>query len=226
MNRYNAVLFDFGGTLDSDGINWKERFFPIYPSAGLKWEYHEYEKYFYYADDFLTERKLKTVSFKKTIEWQVSLVLKAGRSFTDNLVKEISRVFIQDSLTTIRRNNPLLKELKKKYSLGIVSNFYGNLPVICREIGFNKLFDVVIDSSRVGVIKPIPKIFFCALDQLKTKAEKSVFVGDSPSRDMAGAKKLGMDHIWLRAENTRAHKPCCKNDKVIQSLLDLEKILL
>lgn len=30
-----SVLFDFGGTLDADGIPWKERFFRLYQAEGL-----------------------------------------------------------------------------------------------------------------------------------------------------------------------------------------------
>ena len=30
-----TVLFDFGGTLDADGVAWKERFYSLYRSEGL-----------------------------------------------------------------------------------------------------------------------------------------------------------------------------------------------
>ena len=46
-NSFKAILFDFGGTLDSDGIAWKERFYPIYRSCGLNLDFKEFEKYFF-----------------------------------------------------------------------------------------------------------------------------------------------------------------------------------
>ena len=30
-----TLLFDFGGTLDADGVAWKERFFTLYRAEGL-----------------------------------------------------------------------------------------------------------------------------------------------------------------------------------------------
>ena len=35
------------------------------------------------------------------------------------------------------------------------------------------------------------------------------FIGDSPTRDMAGARGVGMRHVWLTEDLGRAPKPCC-----------------
>ena len=35
MQAIETVLFDFGGTLDSDGVPWKERFYALYRAEGL-----------------------------------------------------------------------------------------------------------------------------------------------------------------------------------------------
>ena len=57
-------------------------------------------------------------------------------------------------------------------------------------------------------------------------AEEAVFVGDSPSRDMAGARSLGMRHVWLRPDERANEAPCCPGDVVIPRLADLERIPL
>ncbi len=31
-----AILFDFGGTIDADGVAWKERFYPLYLAEHLR----------------------------------------------------------------------------------------------------------------------------------------------------------------------------------------------
>ncbi len=224
-----AVLFDFGGTLDSDGVNWKDRFFPYYLKAGLNFKYQDYEKCFYKADDYLTEQPLKNLSLEKTLERQVSLVLRAANRHSMRLGNKITNLFLRDSLSMLKRNQIFLRKLKKQYRLGIVSNFYGNLPSICREIGYAEIFDVIVDSVRVGAVKPDPKIFYTALDSLKCGPEQAIFVGDSLSRDMMGAKGIGMAHIWLKANGLKAVrglKPCCPHDPVIHSLTQLEKILI
>ena len=54
----------------------------------------------------------------------------------------------------------------------------------------------------------------------------ATFVGDSLPRDMAGARAVGMRHIWLVSEAAPAQDPCCRGDRVIHSLKDLEGLLL
>ena len=53
MQAIETVLFDFGGTLDSDGVAWKERFFALYRSEGLDLSAEAFAPAFYAADDAL-----------------------------------------------------------------------------------------------------------------------------------------------------------------------------
>ena len=48
-----AVLFDFGGTLDADGITWKERFFRLCLDEGVTIARERFDPVFYAADDAL-----------------------------------------------------------------------------------------------------------------------------------------------------------------------------
>ena len=48
-----AVLFDFGGTLDSDGIPWKARFFRLWSEEVGEVEPERFDRAFYDADDAL-----------------------------------------------------------------------------------------------------------------------------------------------------------------------------
>jgi putative hydrolase of the HAD superfamily len=58
------------------------------------------------------------------------------------------------------------------------------------------LYELVIDSSHVGVRKPDPRIFQLALDQLGVTAAESVFVDDHPG-NIAAAEKLGMKGVLV-----------------------------
>lgn len=226
QNKIKAVLFDFGGTIDSDGVNWKDHFYPIYRDFGVPWSKEEFDQYFYFSDDTLVERTLKKIGFKETLQLQVSLVLKKGGLYSESLKNKIVNKFFQDSLKVIRRNTVLFKKLEKKYQLGIVSNFYGNMEAILKELGLTLYFKSIADSARVGVLKPNSKIFYHVLNDFKLKPSEAVFVGDSLSRDMRGSKNMGMPHIWLRHREYKQMNPCCKKDKIITSLMDLEEILL
>ena len=80
MNRValKAILFDFGGTLDSDGIPWKERFYPLYLQEGVDWDFPSFERFFFTSDDSLTEEGLDRVDYETMLFEQVSRVLRAG----------------------------------------------------------------------------------------------------------------------------------------------------
>ena len=220
----NAVLFDFGGTLDSDGIPWKERFYPLYVEEGIEWDFQTFAGFFHASDDSLNEETLGDIGYKATLLEQVERVLRAGNRSNDLLAHRISDRFCQESLSCLARNKTLLEELSKRYRLGIVSNFYGNLEFLCEEIGYRKLFDTIIDSARVGVSKPQPAIFRAAVEKLGCLPEQVLFVGDNPLRDMAPAKALAMPHVWLNTLHPE-RQACCEDDHVIRSLLELREIL-
>jgi HAD superfamily hydrolase (TIGR01509 family) len=219
-----AILFDFGGTLDSDGVPWKERFYPIYREEGIDWDFSIYERFFHFSDDSLTEETLGPVGYEATLFEQVTRVLRHGSCFDASLARRIAGRFHAESLLCLNRNRPILERLAARYRLGIVSNFYGNLEFLCEEIGYDALFDTVIDSARFGVAKPHPAIFEGALEKLGCSAGEAVFVGDSPLRDMAAAKALAMPHVWLNTLHPE-RSACCKDDRVIRSLLALPEAL-
>jgi len=226
MNRSTpkAILFDFGGTLDSDGVPWKERFFPLYREAGIDWDLPTFERLFRASDNSLTEERLGEVGYEAMLLEQVSRVLRNGDRYDALLARRISDRFYSDSLCCLNRNRPLLERLSERYHLGIVSNFYGNLGFLCEEIGYDEFFDAVIDSARVGITKPHAGIFEAGLERLGCSPQQAVFVGDNPVRDMRAARALAMPHVWLNTLHPD-RQPCCEDDQVIRSLTELAEIL-
>jgi beta-phosphoglucomutase-like phosphatase (HAD superfamily) len=109
-----------------------------------------------------------------------------------------------------RRNVPMLERLAARYRLGIVSNFYGNLATVCDDVGVGPLCGVIVDSVLAGSSKPDPLIFRRAVDGLRVAPAEATFVGDSLARDMAGARAIGMAHIWLAGD---AASTCCVGDR-------------
>ena len=226
FSETKTILFDFGGTIDSDGIAWKEHFEPLYHRAGIVWNQEKFDRCFYFSDDFLTGRGLKKTGYSTMLRRQVGLVLKQGGAYNLKLRNKIAEAFMQNCFRNFKRNAPLLRELSKKYKLGIVSNFYGNLPHLLKEVGLARYFGAVIDSRWQGCIKPDAAIFNAALNLLNARVRETVFVGDSLKRDMAGAKNLNMAHIWLNPQPKFDDKRCCAQDKIIRTFLDLERIFL
>lgn len=67
-----------------------------------------------------------------------------------------------------------------------------------RTLQLEKYFDDVVISDAVGVAKPDARIFRLALDRLGIDASESMYVGDHPQIDVAGAKAAGLAVAWKR----------------------------
>jgi putative hydrolase of the HAD superfamily len=90
-------------------------------------------------------------------------------------------------------------ELVKKagYEVAVVSNAEGHVEGDLAAAGFEGLFDVIIDSTIVGVSKPDPAIFGFALDALGVEPHEAWYVGDSRLFDQRGAEAAGLDAFVL-----------------------------
>lgn len=218
-----AILFDYGGTLDHDGGTWGERFFALYKEEGLAVSPDRLQKAFYAADDALPARHaLPGLGLAETVSLQVQGVLEALGEDRPELSRRVAERFIEDSRRALSRNRPLLERLSRRFRLGIVSNFYGNLEDVLRAEGLRGLFGAVADSAVVGHIKPGPEIFQSALGVLGVSAKEAMMVGDSLPRDMKGAEALGMPHAWLSPSSAAA---CCPRGLRLRALSDLESLL-
>ena len=221
----SAVLFDFGGTLDADGLTWKERFQGLFGAEGVAVESGRFDPAFYAADDALVGAVPETLSLEETVRLVADGVAMALRPHDAGLGSRVAARFLADARACFVSNAPILERLARRHRLGVVSNFYGNLATVCDNAQVRRYFGVIVDSARVGLSKPDPRIFMTAVEALGIEPARAVMVGDSLARDMAGARAAGMAHIWLTPAPERQGRPCCPGDRVIRSLRDLEGLL-
>lgn len=215
------IFFDFGGTIDSDGIHWRKRFYEIYKKNGIDITYDDFSKAFFDSDDNLHLRHtLKGKGFDETVQLQVNDVLKYLKLENEALAKKIADKFIEETKIKICENIPLFKYLKNKnIRLGIISNFYGNLNEVMKSLYIRDFFDVIADSGIVGETKPSPKIFRYALEKLNAEIEKSAIVGDAYHRDIIGAHNIGIYHFYISQEEKKER--CCQKLFIIKNIREL-----
>jgi len=221
----SALLFDFGGTLDADGLAWKDRFARLFAEEGTAVPPARFDPVFYAADDALVGKVPASLSFHDTVHQVAQGVADALRPGDPALGPRVAARFLADARAAIDANRPLLERLSGRYRLGIVSNFYGNLATVCDNAELTRLFSVILDPARVGLSKPDARIFVQAMNEMGVEPADTVFVGDSLARDMAGARAAGMRHVWLTPDPARQGLPCCPGDRVIRSLRELEGLL-
>jgi HAD superfamily hydrolase (TIGR01549 family) len=233
VQAIETVLFDFGGTLDSDGVAWKERFHALYRSEGLDLSADAFAPAFYAADDALVGALAPTVGLEETVDTlttnlEAELARRGtGQRKIDNARgQRVASRFLSEMSFAFARNRPVLETLSQRYRLGVVSNFYGNLKGACESSGLAPLFGAMADSQRVGAEKPDPAIFQAALAELHANPETTVMVGDSLRRDYEGARRSGMRFIWIAPEDVQAHKrDGAGNRSVLASVTELPDLL-
>ena len=224
----SALLFDFGGTLDSDGGHWLDRTFHTYNQIGLsKIDKTAVKEAFYWADAQAENHPpIRSALYRDMMQqhfrWQFQ------KLNLNDPAKEAEAVtfFVRAAEKVLRRNRKVLETLSlAKYRMGVVSNFYGNIETLCREFGYNTFMSVLIDSAVEGVSKPDPKIYELALERLKTPAGHVLMVGDNFERDIRPAKSLGMKTAWLTGDQKRTCPDPTQVDLILRSLEELPERL-
>jgi putative hydrolase of the HAD superfamily len=123
---------------------------------------------------------------------------------------------------------PTIKKLKGKYLLATLANSHDKVfhQRILKKTKLKGHFHLHIDSAAVGIKKPNSRIFKIVLHHFKVKPDDSVMIGDIPSADIFGAKRVGMHTILINRKRlpyhfTRQTKP----DFEIHSLNQLLPII-
>ena len=81
------------------------------------------------------------------------------------------------------------------FTTGLISNApRTHLRPILQEYSLEPLFDAIIISGEVGMIKPDPNIFLHALNYLHSEPATTIFIDDNP-RNVDAAAKLGITPI-------------------------------
>jgi HAD superfamily hydrolase (TIGR01549 family) len=96
----------------------------------------------------------------------------------------------------------LVRELKRRGTpIAIISNSEGHLSELVDELGWTDAFDVVVDSGKLGIDKPDPRIFSHACVALGVENHELLHVGDAWQADVQGALSASAHAVWFDPEH-------------------------
>jgi putative hydrolase of the HAD superfamily len=216
MPKPNAILFDFGGTLDCPS-HWLDRFLKHYRAAGLDLTREELDPAFDFATKagyaagksierfklgdlirFLVGNQFEYLRGEGPARFREALGNMDSRERFKN-VERVRESFLAETAAGLAHSKIILTRLNPEFRLGVVSNWYGNLEAIVTEAGMRALFASITDSTRLRAFKPDVAIFRAALKSLGATPEQTAMVGDSMNKDMAPAHHIGMRTVFLRS---------------------------
>jgi HAD superfamily hydrolase (TIGR01509 family) len=220
--RYDAVVFDVGGTLI--GFVDSEPFRQFLVDAGLPAGQEEGRR--------LYERFLSVIRAERDRAQGVGASDAALEAFwrsvfalvwpgQPDLADEMNRRFRGNRFDRLLPDvRPTLDALHAAgLRLGVVSNFTGGLEALLTQLGVRDDFEFVITSAHVGLAKPDPRIFDLAVRRLGLPRHRLLYVGDHFGDDIQGARAAGLDAVLIDHGFRHKDFPCPR----ITRLLDLER---
>ena len=219
--KIRALLFDFGGTLDGNGIHWRDRTYRFIQQMYPEIDRETFDR----VDRAAVERLIASgrgpkLTLRETMD-VIATGIYEGLSLDPDVKNRYVDHFCEGAEECLDRNRRWLATLREQYRLGVISNNFGNTQDWCDGHNLSPLLDVVVDSTVVGISKPEAGIFHAALSRLSVSPEEVIYVGDTFSDDVVGAKGVGMWAAWLVGEED---KECPDASLVDIQLTDIQEL--
>lgn len=195
--KYQAVIFDLGGTLSSSAA-WSE-----YRDAARKMAEicsapsDEFvEMWFSESSGLGTGVYRGYGDYVRYICEQMGLKVPEERI---NIAARVPYAITQEYITRPREGAiEMLSYLKSRgYKIGLISDCAPELPEIWDDTPFAPYFDVTVFSCIAGMNKADPRIFQIAVKKLGVEPESCIYIADGMRNELANAKSLGMNSIQI-----------------------------
>ncbi len=218
MKGIRALVFDFGGTLDGNGVHWLERTYRFIKERCPKVTREAFDAAdraavaaFAFGDPDVTWSYQEGSMLPVGVQANPAAARCTLRETADAIATgiyerlglsaamkaEYVTWFCAGVAESLEANRRWLETLQGDYRLGVISNNFGNTQGWCDAYQLTPLLDVIVDSTVFGIAKPDARIFEEALSALGVAADEAVYVGDSYAADMVGGKAAGMWTAWL-----------------------------
>ncbi|TVR63581.1 MAG: HAD family hydrolase [Gemmatimonadales bacterium] len=197
-----AILFDAGNTLVfADRV----RMAQIYRSAGVGWEADRFVSAELAAREELARRVSEGHVGTEPHLWRDYFITIFSLSgVPEDAMDEVGHLLreehARDHLWTHveEGTGDALEVLARQgYRLGVISNADGRMEDVLIRTGLRELVEFVIDSEKVGIEKPDPRIFREGARRLDLPPEDCLYVGDLYPVDVVGAWGADMSAILL-----------------------------
>ncbi|RQH00471.1 HAD family hydrolase [Natrarchaeobius oligotrophus] len=115
-----------------------------------------------------------------------------------------------------------LEHFAEEYRLGLITN---GAPGIQRTkletTGVSDWFETVVCAGYDAPAKPDPEPFRVALEALESTPDRAIYVGNSLTSDVTGARAAGLRSVWIPDGETVPERPEPEPDYTLESLAEL-----
>ncbi|MDR1091159.1 MAG: HAD family hydrolase [Prevotella sp.] len=236
LKKIKGIIFDYGGTIDSNGKHWSEVLWDAYRHQKVPVTKEQFREAYVYAERYLaTNPVIETndnfrILLEKKVAIQMRNLIEKGFlkecNKSEEYILDISGQCYNFVKSLLKKEIVLLTALKSHYPMILVSNFYGNVQAVLSDFGLSEYFDSVIESAVVGVRKPDPEIFRLGVKALGLEPSSVVVVGDSYTKDILPASENGCRTVWLKGVgwDKDDDQEDAKADLIITDFMELKAV--
>lgn len=201
----SAVFFDFGGTIDADGVPASIRFHRAYRAAGGSLPYGTFAPLHRISERRLAEVPgIRAAGFRQAVSAQAALIHEGVPDAAKVDRAALAARFHDEAVAVVARNRPVLERLAATLRLGVVAAAPGSLRASLAELGILDVFAAVIDAAELGFERPDARLFATALAALSVTADAAWVVGDDPEADIRTAAAMGLKTCWIAPPDREA----------------------
>lgn len=232
LSKVKGIIFDYGGTIDSNGTHWSEVLWNAYRKSEVPVTKEEFREAYVYGERYLATHPVIKPEHNFLDLLKIKADIQINYLIDNNFFKQNDKsdgyslaisnqcyTFVRDILTEERI---ILEKLREVYPMVLVSNFYGNIHSVLDDFNLTCYFDDIIESAVVGIRKPDPAIFALGVKKLNLPAENTVVIGDSYSKDIVPASKNGCQTIWLQGPGWGDDDENATADLIITDFMELK----
>lgn len=229
-SEIKGLIFDYGGTLDTGGCHWGKMIWHAYEYCRVPVGEVLFRDAYVFAERELARNPIikPDFTFHQTLSAKIRIEMEYIEGKQEGFVAShwyeavVEHLYAATKAET-QRSSEVLKVLKERYPMVLVSNFYGNIATVLAEFGFDGIFQHIVESAVVGVRKPDPRIFTLGVEALGMQASEVLVVGDSYDKDIVAASKAGCHTVWIKGEGwTDAEPDGVAADWIIRRIEELK----
>jgi len=226
VDSIRGVLFDYGGTIDTNGVHWAEVIWQAYQHENVPVTKELFREAYIHGERTLGKNPL----IKPHHTFLDMLRIKIGIQFCHIPLggtegRRIADYCYAYARSSVEHARPVIEWMAGRYKIALVSNFYGNIATVLQDFGIDRFFPTIIESAVVGVRKPDPQIFRLGVEALKMRANEVVVIGDSYDKDIIPATAVGCQTIWLKNTGWSEYTGTETADLIISDIAELREQL-
>lgn len=201
MSRYDAVLFDFFGTLTHAVSRGRAH------AHLARWLGCDPRRFTAVLDRTFVERAQGGYGTASQSLRRVAEAVGVHPTRAQLAAVLPARIAAVRADTRLRDEAvPVLRAVRARgLATALVSDCGDELPRYLPDLPIAPLLDTCVYSVEVGVCKPDPRMFLTACRRLGVPPHRCLYIGDGGSQELSGATAVGMTAVQLAAPDLAGH---------------------